>query len=242
MDSIRNAPFGTAALALASLLLTLASCAAPAAAPADEVRTWGTMREALRNGQSERRVVPVQVARPHSIGVGALEGLAGEVTILDGRVLLARGIGHDPWVSQEAGPDDGATLLVLADVAEWEPHQLPACADLAALEAELRARIVATDRDPKQPTPVRIRGRAAYADLHVIAGNCPVANPDGAPAWRFRSEAVEVELVGIHAEDAAGRLTHHTGTTHLHAVIGELSGHLDALALEAGAVLLLPVR
>ena len=50
-----------------------------------------------------------------------------------------------------------------------------------------------------------------------------------------------VQLVGFFAEGAAGRLTHHTHRSHLHAVAGDVMGHLDEVAL-VHATLLLPSR
>ena len=225
-----------------ALLIPLAVLAACSSAPTTQVRVWGSMREALRQGHDEARVVPLDEARPTSVGVGALAGLEGEVTVVDGRVLVSEGAAPVP--ARAATDADAATLLVLADVPAWTESTLPACADLAALEAAVLARLAVLGRDPGIPTPLRIRGRATALDLHVIAGNCPVANPAGPAPWRHHAAAVDVELVGVLADGAAGWLTHHTGVTHLHAVTGgpagELTGHLDGVALEAGATLSLP--
>lgn len=224
--------------------LTIAGCAgAPksTANPSTEptfVETWGAMRLALREGRSEARVDLDGLAANCAIGVGALAGLGGEVTIADGRVHVAT-VDASDCVVFDAPPDAAATLLVRAEVDRWREHALPDCATYADLEIALAAVVERTGFDPSIPTPVRIRGRAAQLDYHVIAGSCPIADPAGTPPWRFSGALDNVELVGFFVEGAAGRLTHHDRRSHLHVLAPGHTGHLDDVSL-ADAVVLLP--
>ena len=55
------------------------------------IEQYGGMREVLRDGKAQRRIALLDaVARPHEYGVGALENLAGEITIADGEVWIGR--------------------------------------------------------------------------------------------------------------------------------------------------------
>ena len=220
-------------------LLLAGACAAPAA---PGLRTWGTFREALRDGRSEARIALEGLATGHTIGVGALAGLAGEITIVDGETLVAT---SEPGAAtanvRAAGPGDHATLLVVDDVPEWRPYELGDVRSYDELEARIATQLQRLGCDPTAATPVRVRGKAPHLALHVIAGSCPFANPGGPPPWRFAGAAEHVELVGFYVEGAAGRLTHHDRTSHLHAVCDAAMGHLDDVAL-TGAVLLLPMR
>jgi len=62
----------------------------------------------------------------------------------------------------------------------------------------------------------------------------------------FERELREVEgtLVGIFAVDAAGALTHHDSSMHVHVVLdgvdGEWTGHCEKVGVGEGAVLRLP--
>lgn len=223
-------------------LLATAALAACSAGPT--VTTWGSMREALRLGHSQARVTPTEVTSAQTIGVGALADLAGEVTIVDGEVLVAAPTTPTAApVVRTATAADRATLLVTADVPAWRELSLGDCASYAELEQRIAAQLALAGDDPRQPHPVRIRGRATSLRLHVIAGACPIARPDGPPPWRYDGAAEHVELVGVFVEGAAARLTHHDRRSHLHAVAdagGErVMGHLDEIAL-ADAVLMLP--
>lgn len=229
------------------LPLALASCGGAVSAPDIEVSTWGTMHEVLREGQSEGRVALTPLANTDGVGVGAMADLAGEVTILNGRVLVASvpedgSEGFDPSAPRlrDAAAGDTATLLVFAEVPAWEEVRIDDCSSLIKLEGAIADQLRQRGMKTSNPQPIRIRGRARHLAVHVIAGACPIANPSGPPPWSFAGPVEEVELVGFYAEEAAGTLTHHNRHSHLHAVADSLMGHLDEVSIES-AVLLLPV-
>ncbi|HEX5053247.1 MAG TPA: hypothetical protein VFZ65_15840 [Planctomycetota bacterium] len=228
-----------------SLLFVAAACAAPGPEAPGPVRMWGTLREVLREGHSEARVALAGVARADTVGVGALAGLAGEVTVLDGHVLVAcasgaaAGVAPERCAVRDAGPGDAAALLVLADVPAWQEFALGACESYEALERAIAEHLRQRGHDLAEPIALRVRGRATHLALHVIAGACPIAHPEGPPPWRHDGAAEAVQLVGFFVEGSAGTLTHHMHRSHLHAVAGDVMGHLDEVAL-AEATLLLP--
>lgn len=197
------------------------------------------MSEVLREGHSEGRVDLSVAAEPGVVGVGALEGLMGEVTVVDGQVMLAvPGPGESIGLRPPA-PGERATLLILAKVSIWERIPLPDCANYAALEDAIAAALAERGHDPSTPVPVRVSGRAHSLQFHVLNGACPYAQPDGPPPRRYSSADAKVELVGFYAEGSGGELTHHDHRSHLHAIVAGAMGHLDEVALRE-AVLLLP--
>lgn len=224
------------------LLLLAASCSSADEPPVDsvEVLVYGEMREVLREGRSHGRVEVASVTRPHSIGVGAMAGLAGEVTILDGRALVSR-VENERLTVREARSSEMAALLVTAEVGDWRECQLPDSEDYDSLESNVRSGLVDAGFDPGAPTPIRITGSADRLSVHVVAGACPIADPGGPAPWRFDGPVDEVTLVGVYVEGAAGRLTHHQHSSHLHAQAGEIVGHLDDVRLR-GVRLFLPAR
>jgi alpha-acetolactate decarboxylase len=199
------------------------------------------MREALKQGKSEGRVVLESVLTSSSFGVGALAGLEGEITIIEGQAFLATAPDQQLQVRQPSASDE-ATLLVLANVSQWHMQTLPACANYNELENAVAQAIVERGYALDQPTPFRVTGEASNVELHVIRGNCQIANPSGAKPWRWQSQQQNIDLIGFFAENSAGQLTHHTHRSHVHIVALEqsCSGHLDEITLKAGAFLWLP--
>lgn len=229
---IRKTSPGCARAAWLALVLAIGCTAAP-----PDVRTWGTMREVLREGDDRGRVGVLEASGPHTLAVGALAGLEGEVTVLEGVSMVALGSTGEFRLAHE---DDRAALLVAADVPAWRQVTLPRAAmDLATLEEAVAAALRQAGFDLDAPVPVRVRGFAREVACHVIAGACPIARPEGPPPRRVERHDVRVELVGVHAEGRAGELTHHTNRSHLHVLGPAIMGHLDAITL-SDAVLLFP--
>lgn len=217
--------------------LATSACQAPPPTTTG-LQTFGTMREVMRDGNMEGRVALSQFSGTETIGVGALAHLTGEITIVDGQVLVST-VQDGIAVMRLARPDDQATLLVTEDVGQWHHFEIGACRSYEALEQRIAELLRARGDDVTKPTPVRITGQAKRLQVHVINGACPIAQPDGPKPWRYDGPADNVKLVGFYVEDAAGRLTHHNHSSHLHAVSDQAMGHLDEVSL-SDTILSLP--
>lgn len=223
------------------VLALLSACRAPEPRRAPTgLQTFGTMRDVMRNGNTQPRVGLKQFDGTDTIGVGALAELDGEVTIAEGKVLVST-VQDGHAVVRRARDDDQATLLVTQGVAGWHSFDVGACASYEALEQRIAGLLRARGHDLEQPTPVRITGKATRLQVHVIHGACPIAQPTGPAPWRYDGPADNVRLVGFYVEGAAGRLTHHTHSSHLHAISDQAMGHLDEVALQ-DAVVSLPAN
>ncbi len=211
------------------------------------VHQYGGIRDVLRNGNTQARVRLVDVtAEPGAIAVGALAGLGGEVTIVNGDVWVARSTGDDADVS---GPDgksgDQATLLAVAHVNEW--ISVPLGEGGGSFGERIGRAAAGAGVDTSKPFPFIVEGDITVLEAHVIAGSCPIANPDGEQPWRFEvSSPTRGQLVGFYAEDSEGVMTHHGDPTHTHVVMDRngqtVTAHADRADVAAGAVLHLPAR
>jgi alpha-acetolactate decarboxylase len=210
-----------------------------------DIRQWGSMHEVLGQGKTEGRVQLADAAsKPHSYGVGALEKLAGEVTIIDGVIYRAQTQGDAIRVAQSTDDRNSAALLAVAYVPQWRGE--PIDRDITNDEVEdfikhaAESRGLATD----EPFPFRIDG-PIDASVHVINGACPNAPAASATSAQplHCSEDAYGTIVGFFAENGAGTLTHHGSRTHMHVVFDanrNCSGHVDQLTIHAGAILKLP--
>lgn len=212
-----------------------------------QVEHHGPMRQVLREGRTEPRVHLADLDdRGFTVAVGALAGLEGEVTVLDGEVWVARVEDGQLLVEgPEPRNDDAATLLSMARVAGWTRTPLTDAAGRPVsgpgltgrtLEAAIAAGAVRHGIDAAEPFAFVIEGTMLELDLHVINGACPRAgrpSPETTP-WRWSTdEPVEAIIVGVHAEGREGEMTHHGSSIHVHAMLdvgGRLiTGHVDQL-------------
>lgn len=206
------------------------------------------MKTVLAQGQIEARIAMADAITPNSVGIGALAGLEGELTILDGVIHAAR-VTTDYGLSSTAlsgeQSSDSATLLAICEVAEWERILLDEVSSLAALEKIVASELSSRGFDLSQPVPFKVDATFSEISIHVLNHSCPIANPDGPEPWRGEFRAKNGHLVGIYAVGFGGKLTHHGSDSHIHAIVlngtdVDSSGHAESFALEPGSILYLP--
>jgi len=206
------------------------------------------MQAALRDGQTQGRVsLSHAITRPHAYGVGALEGLTGEVVILDSQCWVAQPDDRGAvGVAREPG-ELRATLLAVAYVPAWSVAPIPRDVGPYALDDCVRDLAVQHGLDPSRPFPFVIEGEFTALHAHVINGECPTrgnAGGDHRP-YRLDRESASGTLVGIYAENSAGNLTHHDSRAHVHIIMSgdsPVAAHVEQAGLKAGAILRVPKR
>lgn len=216
-----------------------------------QVKQFGTMREVMREGKTEARIRLADVlATPNAMAVGALEGLHGEVTIVDGEVWVSR-VGRDGEL-QVTGPEasdaDSASLLTLGHIAKWHGTTIESAVSGRELEVLIEQVAKTAGIDTRKPFPFRIEGKLTRIEFHVINGYCPIATDPATEEkkpWRWSSsEPVNVVIVGFYAPNAVATMTHHGTSIHAHAIATvngrRLNGHVDSVVVEPGMTLFVP--
>ncbi len=210
------------------LALLLPGCTTPAWN--GEVSRWGTLREVLRDGDTRGRVRLDGLTGRGLVGVGALRDLEGEVTVVEGRVWVARPDERGE-IAAALSDDDEAAFLAVADVPRWSEHRTEGPSDLPAIESRLAALA-----DGRETVPFVVEGELRELDAHVLNGACPfAADPArrGEPV-RFHREGVRGRLVGFFTTLPAGTLTHHGTRLHVHVILdeGAITGHVDDAVID----------
>ncbi len=235
------------AFSLAILLtMLLSGCSTPAAPKPTTIQQWGSMKQVLRQGHTEARVCLSEICvSDNMVAVGALEGLKGEITVINGEAWIARAPQVDEIVGEHTRNSTAyATLMVASDVEAWQEILITEESD-DDLDAIILAHAIAVGVDVSKPFPFLIQGEFADVHLHVIRGGCPIANPEGPKPARVEEVLAQGKIVGFYAENSAGDLTHHTSDVHAHVVIDGkklASGHMDSVKLKVGNILRLPIR
>ncbi len=226
---------------------------APAGKPdheGGEVQVWGALRAVMHEGKVEGTVMLQSIVPgPHAYAVGALAGLRGEVTVLDDEIIVTLG-GEGATVRTlgEVPPGEMATLLVRAVVPRWMGHTVAHSIETNRIDEELETIVKTAGLDPATRIPVVIEATARNLEWHVLTGRAVGGNgAHGAhhgPRTTGKLADAKVTLVGFFSRNDAGVFTHMGEHSHFHVVTsGErMTGHVDAMALEAGAVIRVPAR
>jgi len=211
------------------------------------VESWGEMRPVMRDGQTQARVQLCEVVkRPHAYGVGAVEGLDGEIVIDDGRCWVARVRGQSLAVDRAA--DSHATLLIVSHVPAWTTSIIERPLPAESVDGYVRGAAERAGVDTTKPFPFVIEGEFHDVTAHVVNGYCPMDRPpqsvkrDNQP-FRISEKSIRGKLIGFYAPDSASRLTHHGTESHIHVLVETappLMGHVEQASVADGATLRLP--
>jgi len=208
------------------------------------------LRDALRDGQDQARVAVAAVVRDDVYAIGALAGLRGEITVVDGEVWVTEGHVEHPVTTHGRTTDAAATVLFAAKVREWRriPVEMPV--DPSELDAFVGREARSAGLDVSRPFPFLVEGGLTHLSLHVVAGECPVrarmlGKAMTSPAYQMHVDHTDGRLVGFYAANSSGVICHMGASTHVHAVLdreGGMTGHVETVGLAAGAVLMLPAE
>jgi acetolactate decarboxylase len=226
----------------------LPGCAGP---PVNEVTgqngviAWaGEQHKAVHDGDVAAKVhLTDLVARPHLYAVGPLDGLRGEITILDGSPVIATVEGDGYRTSD--GVDHGAAFLVWTYVPQWSASPLPVSVrTIDELASYLPAAARSAGLDPEQPFAFRVEGRAESLAFHVLRppeGGFTVESHEKAKV-HGSINAADVRLLGFYSTAHHGVFTPGTSDVHVHFVTadGKLAGHVEDFVLAPGASLMFP--
>jgi len=230
------------AMVLLALLAPLAPAAAQTALPYF-IETFGAFRKTILEGDFTPKVALAAVmAKSPTVGVGAVADARGEITILDGKLIVSYGkAGGHP-----AADSEPAALLATAKVAGWQIIKVEQ--DVAPDDVEnFIARTAAAHSINQQgPFPFQVRGTLASYVMHVNAEPTNGSHGMGQPiavTMEIKGNTIAGSVSGIYASQELVGIVSHGGTrTHSHWVSadGKSTAHLDSWGLKAGAELSLP--
>jgi acetolactate decarboxylase len=208
------------------------------------VQVWGNLREMMREGRTEARVaIASALATPHLYAVGAVAGMRGEITVIDGAVWLALGA-RDAGRATVGAADESAALLVASHVAHWSRVTLAEDIPFAKLDQQIEALAAAAGIDVDKPFPFLVEGPLADAHWHVLVGPPSAAAPHDHAGNAVTGDQVAITgtLVGFFSKHHHGAFTHMGQNIHAHLVSPSLAlaAHVDQITIGASSVLALP--
>ncbi|HEX6811325.1 MAG TPA: acetolactate decarboxylase [Planctomycetota bacterium] len=213
-----------------------------------QVKAWGALRAMFHEGQTGPTVsLATLLPDPDLFAVGALAGLAGEVTVLEGRVYLSYPAGETARTETPARTDAAATLLVASRVPAWRPVTTREAIRFEQLDDAIAA-LATSAGIPGERFPFLVEGDVEDLQWHVIDGT---RLPAGTTSHQDHLEAAvkgkrdrgPATLVGFYSEKDQGVFTHMGSRTHIHCVVqGPVAtGHVDHVVIPAGSIVKFPV-
>ena len=177
--------------------------------------------------------------------VGAVSGLRGEISMIDGRLIVSYGIDCGAACPQPV--TETATLLATASAQYWRSIAIDKDLEAKGVESFIRAQAKASGLDDK-PFPFRIVGAITDFVMHVNAAPNPRFKGHGsfdemAVTGLAKGSRLEGSVVGFHAPPPLqGVITHMGDYLHSHYVDAQrtTTAHLDSFGVAAGSTLLLP--
>lgn len=217
------------------VLLALGLCASAASA---QVIATGALKRTMWDGQRSGLIAMDSLSALGTYGMGPLEHMRGEITLVDGRSHVARVAGDSLAVSVDS--EAKAPFFVHARVSHWEEVVLPTEVQNAEqLDAFL------AKRSGDEPFFFRLNGRFEEMDVHAwdLPADSTFTGPvEGARYKRhFSFKEAEGEVVGVFSRHHRTVFTHHDSFIHLHFLSsdGRVMGHVDGLKLAPKEVVLL---
>ena len=222
----------------------------PAAAPNEvegpgyRLRHVGGMRETIMGGKHQA-VLDLRALPAHDElqGLGPLEGLKGEVTIVDGRPSLVR-ITAEGGLQVSESFAAGVPFFVWAEVAGWRGQRLP---DDVRSYGDLERFMDRTAEEAglRQAFPFRITGAFPMIGFHIVdapAGHAPGMEHHANIQQHFAQTTQRATLIGFWSRDHKGVFTPMASNMHVHFQTADntSSGHVEALTLGAALEVMLP--
>jgi len=234
-------------------VLALFGCATEQSQSSRQLLQYGGMHETIGQQQHHARVDLDELDRlPHFYGVGAVEGLQGEITIADSKPIVTA-VTPDGRLRDDPPSNVKAAMLIGQSAPEWTHVELTRDIPHDRFDDAIAEAASSHAVDIAQPFMFVIEGEFKDVRLHVINGACPLharmhkieLRPEDRP-FELEAETLDGTLVGVYAADSVGALTHPATSVHVHLIYTDpntgkqVTGHVERIGVVSGAILKLP--
>ena len=213
--------------------------------PGYKIHFIGGMREVIMSGKRDA-VLDLRTlkGKPHLYGLGPIEGLTGEVTIVDSRSMLAH-VGTDHQVHVTESYAVGVPFFIWTEVPTWQTFEIPATVvTFSELEKFVGEAAIKVSLGGKA-FPFMVTGQPKVIHYHVV--DAKPDTPPGMDAHKaiqipFELQQTQATLIGFWSTQHQGVFTPMGSNMHVHfQANNSASGHVQDVELaQHGMVLHLP--
>ncbi|CAG5081865.1 acetolactate decarboxylase [Parvicella tangerina] len=212
-----------------------------------EVKYSGALKQIMHEGDLSAKADLKDLKNlDHLYAIGALEGLKGEIQIIDGQSYVTY-VDSTSHLAFDPSFEKRAAIIVYAQVENWMKFSIPA---EVVTKDELENYIAQTAGENNinihQPFPFMLDGNIAFIDWHVI--NWQDGDMEHTHEKHIQSGlhgtliGEDARMIGFYSDAHHGVFTHHTTNMHIHVKTKDnmVAGHVDDLELGKVTTLLLP--
>lgn len=213
-----------------------------------EVVHYGALKNAMKQNDLAAYVSSDSIDLKNFYALGALEGLEGELLIMDGQVYTSsQGDTTNNTLIQKKNIDFSANFLVGAKVSKWISLDVPKSIKTKSdLEKFVTEKAIEQGFDKADPFPFLLKGSTKSTSWHVVnwdANDSIHTHEKHVKSGIYDTDLEkDVIILGFYSEQHKGIFTHHSSFLHMHVLNDEkeIMGHLDDLTLGAKMILKLP--
>jgi len=199
----------------------------------------GEMRRVMQMGDLSASIDLDSIQnKDYLYGIGPMDSLKGEITVLDGKAYSSSLT--DGEVTVREGFQIKAPFFVYANVSSWDEFFLP---DSIKNETDLDHFITAISQQRRAPFAFKLITQIDTTNIHVVA--LPTGTVINSPADTHIGQMdltltnLPVEIVGFFSTSHKGVFTHHDSNIHMHLITADRRsmGHVDVLRFKGSTTL-----
>ena len=203
-----------------------------------DVKSVSAMKNVMWKGELSAKI-QLDTIQPKDglFGIGPVEKLSGEITIIDGQTYVST-INAKKQMQVEINSNVGAPFFVYAHAYKFKEIKLPdSITNLTQLNDFLTK-----EHDREQAYVFKLEGDIKSGKIHVqnLLPNTQVSSPKEAHQSQVDFEIGEtaVEMLGFYSNSSQGIYTHHDTNIHVHLISQDKSmmGHCDEVVFNPNAV------
>lgn len=201
-----------------------------------QVKVAGEMRKVMQRADLSPSIALDTVSRSGVYGLGVVEGLKGEIIVLDGKCYIS-------WIQEdetktETTCDIKAAMLVYQNVKAWSTTKsdrpIQSVSDLEKYLDDMGRKNGAS---MDTPFVFQIKSTRGNINYHIIDWKAGVEHTMAnhkqfAKTGELQGEGITI--LGFYSNRHQGVFTHHDSKLHLHVISqdAKIVGHVDQLQLE----------
>ena len=182
--------------------------------------------------------------KKHLYALGAVNNLKGEIQVFDSKPSNSFVVDSSLQINESYSIK--ASLLVYAEVEEWDSFQIENSKTKSDLEEQIFELATNGGINTDEPFPFLLEGTVASVDWHVINWK------DGDTIHNHKKHKesglngtlanIKVQIIGFYSTKHKAVFTHHTTNMHMHFKTDDkaIAGHIDDLSLNQTITLKLP--